>query len=90
MTVDDEIREIKADKVAEMINSEVLLIERKGPRYIVHQWLNGGVAPQSDYFSKEEAAARLLQLLGIEEAVMPQAHPEICEIGSIDQGGNIR
>ena len=52
--------------------------------YEVHEWTEEGVAPYTTYPVKEAAAARLLQLLGIKHAVVPQSWPEEVCVGSVE------
>lgn len=47
----------------------------------VEQVTVGGVAPVSSYDTAEEAGARVLQLLGLKEAVKPQHWPEVAGLG---------
>jgi hypothetical protein len=49
----------------------------------VHEWSATGVAPCAEKPTKEEAAARLLQLMGITHAIVPQAYPESVCVGTI-------
>lgn len=49
----------------------------------VHEWTETGVAPWAIYPTRQAAAARLLQLLGINHAVIPQSWPESVCIGSV-------
>jgi len=51
--------------------------------FSVHDHTIDGVAPPSTYPTREQAAARLLQLLGIKEPVTPQNWPERVCIGSV-------
>lgn len=51
----------------------------------VHEWLIDGVAPWSTYPIKEAAAARLLQLMGIKHAIVPQNFPESVCVGRIEK-----
>lgn len=44
--------------------------------YEVHEWVVDGVAPYTTYPERPLAAARLLQLMGINHVVVPQQHPE--------------
>lgn len=53
--------------------------------FSVHEHSIDGVAPPSDYPTKEAAAARLLQLMGIKEPVTPQNWPERVCIGYIEE-----
>jgi len=50
----------------------------------VHDHTIDGVAPPTIYVTRELAAARLLQLLGLQLPVTPQSWPEPVEIGHID------
>ena len=50
----------------------------------VHEWLVDCVAPWCTYPVKEAAAARLLQLMDIKHAIVPQAFPESVCIGRIE------
>ena len=52
----------------------------------VHEWTHDGVAPWSFYPVPEAAAARLLQLMGIKHAIVPQSYPEEVCIGHIERG----
>ena len=54
----------------------------------VHEWTVDGVAPWSTYAAPISAAARLLQLMGIKHAVVPQAYPEEVCIGFIKREGD--
>lgn len=49
----------------------------------VHEFTAGGVAPRSVHPVPEMAAARLLQLMGIKHAILPQSYPEDVCIGHI-------
>ena len=51
--------------------------------YSVHEHTIDGVAPPYVYQTKEQAAARLLQILGIKHPVFPQNWPERVEIGAV-------
>lgn len=50
----------------------------------VHEHTIDGVAPCSTYPTVEEAAARLLQLLGIKTLITPQSWPECVCISQIE------
>ena len=50
-----------------------------------HEWSADGVAPWSTYPVKEAAAARVLQLLEITHAIVPQSWPEDVCIGTIER-----
>lgn len=49
----------------------------------VHEWTSDSVFPAVIYPVKESAAARVLQLLDIKHAIVPQAYPEQICIGRI-------
>jgi hypothetical protein len=51
----------------------------------VHEWTVDGVAPRAMKETPESAAARLLQLMGIKHAIIPQAFPEDVCVGRIDR-----
>ena len=75
---------IKAEHVKRLVQREVFLIERTDYGWQVQWWTPGSVAPQSDYDTPHEAAARLLQLMQIKEPVIPQGWPEDVCIGNIE------
>lgn len=52
----------------------IIVAEPEG--FSVHQHDCDGVAPSHVYQTKAAAAARLLQLLGLTEPVLPQSWPE--------------
>lgn len=54
----------------------------------VHEWTAAGVAPWAEKATKEAAAARLIQIMGIKHAIVPQAYPEEICIGFIEIGGS--
>jgi hypothetical protein len=53
----------------------------------VHEWTVDGVGPWAVKGTPEMAAARLLQLMGIKHAIVPQAFPESVCIGRIERAG---
>lgn len=59
------------------------IIVQEPEGFSVHDHSIDGVGPPSDYKTKVEAAARLLQLLGIKEPVTPQNWPERVCIGYV-------
>jgi len=79
--VDAEIERIKDVHYANLRTRRVVMIEQSDYGYRVHQWSPDGVAPQSDYDTPNEAAARAMQLLGIKEPVTPQDWPEQVQVG---------
>ena len=50
----------------------------------VHVWTIDGVAPPTTYPTKEQAAARLLQMMDIGQPITPQNWPERVGIGFIE------
>lgn len=83
--MDVELERIKDEHVANLRKRHVVMIETSDYGYRVHQWSPDGVAPQSDYDTPHEAAARALQLLGIREPVTPQSWPEEVQIGFVEK-----
>lgn len=81
--MDAEVSRIKDEHYAKLRTRRVVMIEHSDYGYRVHEWSPDGVAPQSDYDTPNEAAARAMQLLGIKDAVKPQDWPESVCVGSI-------
>ena len=82
--MDAEVERIKDEHYANLRKRNVIMIEQSDYGYRMHQWSPDGVAPQSDYDTPHEAAARALQLLGIAEPIAPQSWPEQVQIGTIN------
>lgn len=82
---DPDVERIKDRHFADLRRREVIAIVKHDYGYKIHQWSADGVAPQSDYDTPQEAAARALQLLGLKEAVKPQDWPEEVHIGTISK-----
>ena len=61
------------------------IIAETAKGFEIHEWTAEGVAPWADKETREAAAARLLQLMGIRHAIIPQAYPESVQIGSITE-----
>lgn len=78
------IEEIKDENYANLRGRTCIIIEQSDYGYRVHKWTPDGVAPQADYDTPHEAAARAMQLLGIKEPVKPQDWPERVCIGRIE------
>lgn len=90
MTFEEEIAQMKAEHFETLTTSRtVWIIEERGADFIVHQWNDGGIAPQSAYPTLRKAAARLLQLLHV-GAVAPQTWPEDVCIGNVTLDGTDR
>lgn len=79
-TVDD----CKNDMAARIRNARAIaIVENSDGTVTVEQWSKDSVCPSVTYPNKREAAARVLQLLGI-GPVAPQTWPETVCIGSVD------
>ena len=78
---DLEIEKIKQTHFNAIKSREVILLVRADYGWDVEQWHPDGVAPTSSYDTPTEAAARALQLLGLDDPVTPQDWPEIAGIG---------
>lgn len=81
---DETIRAIKDGHYLDLVGREVFMVEGTDYGWRVQHWTKDGVAPQSDYDTPHEAAARLLQIMGIKEPVKPQDWPERVCVGRID------
>jgi hypothetical protein len=64
------------------------LIAETEDGFEVHQWTVDGVAPWAEKETREAAAARLLQLMGIGHAIIPQNYPERVCIGNVTMKDN--
>jgi hypothetical protein len=60
------------------------IVEEPSGLFSVHEHTPNGVAPPCEYETKEEAAARVMQLMDIKEPVTPQNWPESVCIGYVD------
>ena len=83
--MDAELERIKDEHFAVIRKRDIVMIVKGDYGWEVHQWSPDGVAPQSEYDTPHEAAARALQLLKIEESVAPQDWPETCCIGRVEK-----
>lgn len=82
--MDAEVEQIRDEHYASLRKRRCIIIEQSDYGYRVHQWSPDGVAPQSDYDTPHEAAARALQLLKITGPVSPQDWPEQVCVGTIN------
>ena len=64
--MDAELERIKDEHFAVIRKRDIVMIVKGDYGWEVHQWSPDGVAPQSEYDTPHEAAARALQLLKIE------------------------
>lgn len=83
---DRELEEIRDQAFGHLRQSRALMIVETAEGFEVWDHSPTGIAPPSCYPTKREAAARLLQLLGI-GPVAPQTWPEAACIGSVDGAG---
>lgn len=83
--LDPEITKIQQDwQESYRLAHRWMITQEPDGSYSVHQHQIDGVAPASTYPTKEQAAARLLQLLGLKDPVTPQNWPESVCIGYIE------
>jgi len=83
--MDTEVERIRDEHYSNLRKRNCIIIEQVDYGYRVHQWSPDGVAPQSDYDTPHEAAARALQLLRITEPIKPQDWPEEVRVGFIQE-----
>lgn len=84
--MDNDLEEIRDEHYARWRTRRIFVIEREDDgRWHVQQHAHDGVAPMSSYVTKEEAAARLLQIMLIKEPVTPQDWPEEVCIGFVER-----
>jgi hypothetical protein len=69
----EEIARINRDLWA---GKQLYAITVDGGWFTVHEHSAGGVAPEIEYATPQEAVARLMQLMGIKTPVAPQDWPE--------------
>ena len=81
--IDPEMADIQNEWHARNAFTSKWMIVAEPEGYSVHEHTINGVAPSTTYPTREAAAARLLQLLGIKEPVVPQSWPEHVQIGRI-------
>lgn len=74
--MDHEISQIKDAHYANILQREVFMVIATDYGWQVQWWTKDGVAPQADYDTPHEAAARVLQLTSIKEPITPQDWPE--------------
>ena len=86
MNVDEEIEAIRWENLKRITKARrtIMVVEIDG-KFEVHDHSPTGIAPCSEYESKQKAAARVLQLLHI-GPVAPQTWPEIACIGNVTTG----
>lgn len=84
---DPEIPIIQREHEERLRETHRWMIAETDEGFEVHEWTADGVAPWSTHPVKEAAAARLLQLMEIKHAVVPQNFPEEVCIGRVERGG---
>lgn len=84
MTDDWDISTIKDEHYRNIREREVFMLVATDYGWQVQWWTKDSVAPPADYDTPHEAAARVLQLMGIKEPVKPQDWPEDVCIGRIE------
>lgn len=81
----DRVEQIKRDALPRLMAATVYMIVATDYGFRVEHWTPDGVAPQFDYDTPQEAVARVMQVMGIADAVKPQDHPEPCCVGIIEK-----
>lgn len=79
-----DIDTIKDEHLKTIRNREVFMIVAGDYGWQVQWWTKDSVAPQVEKDTPQEAVARVLQLMGIKEAVSPQDWPEDVCVGRIE------
>lgn len=83
--IDPEITAIQEDWLRRYRLAHRWMIVEGLDGFEVHDHTIDGVAPPTTYPTREQAAARLLQMLGLKEPVTPQSWPESVCIGTIER-----
>ncbi len=78
-----EIRQMQFDWLTRNAETHRWIIVAEPEGFTIHEHMIDGVAPPARKATKFEAAARLLQLMGIKEPVAPQDYPEQVCVGTI-------
>lgn len=82
-----DVAEIKRENYAAFIDREMwAIIDLPNGRFGVYWQSAGGVGPTTEYNTKRQAVARLLQLIGT-GPVAPQTWPEEICVGYVDMAG---
>lgn len=84
MEIDPDIIAFQVEWLAQHRTQPRFIIVEEAAGWSVHQHTTDGVAPSSSYPTKERAAARVLQLLGLTNPVTPQNWPETVCVGEIN------
>ena len=80
---DPEVADIQYQWLVDHRQAQRWMITEDHDGFTVHEHSADGVAPPSTYATKELAAARLLQLLGLQAPITPQTWPESVRVGYI-------
>ena len=78
-----DIAEMQREHEDRLRSTRRWIIAETDDGFEVHEWSVDGVAPWAVKETKESAAARLIQLMGIGHAIVPQAYPESVCIGTV-------
>jgi hypothetical protein len=79
-----DIPEMQREHEARLRATTRWIIAETADGFEVHRWTIDGVAPWAVKETKEAAAARLIQLMDIRHAIIPQAYPEEVMIGTVE------
>jgi len=82
--MDAEVARLQDEFAADVKPFRRWIIVERDLMFEVHEHNSTGVAPMSTYPTKELAAARLLQIMGIRDPINPQSWPEEVQIGYIE------
>lgn len=77
------IEQIQREHEDRLRRSRRWIIAETEDGFEVHEFTADGVAPWAVKSTKEAAAARLLQLVGIKHAILPQDYPESVFIDTV-------
>lgn len=80
--LDEELKRCKDEQAERLRDKRVIAIAEVNGEFVVERWSSDSVWPTMEYPTRQKAAARVLQLLGI-GPVSPQTWPERHCIGSV-------
>lgn len=86
MTHDPDIAQMQRTHEERLRATRRFVIAETDDGFEVHEWTADGVAPWATYPVKEAAASRLLQIMGIGHAILPQSWPEEVCVGIVEGG----
>ena len=82
--MDKVVEEIRDEHYARIRQRDCYLIEKTDYGFKVHDWSADGIGPSFDYDTPQEAVARVAQIIGLTEPVMPQNWPQPVCVGTIE------